>query len=88
VHLEPTPIERLVARRRDRAIAIVLALKERECDAYLPEEASRKLRKVILDQFNELAALVGDVADSGVILNQEYLEKLDAIFASLDLEVA
>lgn len=82
---EPTPMERLLARRRDRAIAIILSFKERECDPYLPDEASRKLRKVILDQFNDFATLVNDVADTGVILNQEYLEKLDAIFDSIEV---
>lgn len=82
---ELTPAERLLARRRDRSIAIILGVKERECDPYLPEEASRKLRKVILDQFNDFAMLVHDLADSGVVLNQEYLDKLDAIFASLEV---
>jgi hypothetical protein len=79
-----TPTDKLLARRRDRAIAIILGVKERECDPYLPEEASRKLRKVVLDQFNEFSALVEDIADSGVVLNQEYLAKLDALLAQLE----
>lgn len=84
---DPTlsPAERLLARRRDRAIAIILSVKERECDAYLPEDASKRLRKVILDQFNDFASLLGDIADSGVVLNQDYLDKIDKIYEHLEV---
>lgn len=73
----------ILAKRRDRAIAIVLGVKERECDAHLPPEASRKLRKVVLDQLNDFHDLCVDVMrslDTGDIhLNEVYMQKLDSI---------
>lgn len=76
-------LEDLLKRRRDRAIAIVLSIKERECDSHLPREARAKLRKVVLDQFNEFYDLVLDIMSSldqgDVVLNEEYLEKLDSV---------
>lgn len=73
----------LLKRRRDRAIAIVLTIKERDCDSHLPPEVRKKLRKVVLDQFNEFYDLVLDLMsslDSGdVVLNEAYLSKLDCV---------
>lgn len=74
-------LENVLRRRRDRAIAICLGVKERKCDQHLPEQAQRELRKVILDQFNDFHSLVIDIADSldsgDVTLNELYLEKLE-----------
>jgi hypothetical protein len=71
----------LLAKRRDRAIGVVLRVKEREVDAQLSATQSHKLRKVILDQFNEFHDLVvdvlGSVDDGEAVLNEEYLAKLD-----------
>lgn len=75
---------KLLSRRRDRAIAIILGVKERECDFYLPDDVSRSLRKVVLDQFNDFALLAEELAGSNVVLNQRYLEKLDTILEHLD----
>ena len=73
----------MLARRRDRAISIVLGLKERECDQYLPRDASIKLRKVVLDQFNDLVDFAMDVCNSldtgDVAVNELYLQKIDDI---------
>lgn len=73
----------LLAKRRDRAIAIILRVKETECDRDLTVHASQKLRKVVLDQVNEFYDLVLDVMrslDNGeVVLNEDYMAKLDAI---------
>lgn len=77
----------VLARRRDRAIAILLGLKDRECDSYLPRDVSIKLRKAILDQFNEMHDLCVDVMrslDTGeVVLNEIYLQKLDELHAKI-----
>ena len=55
----------ILKRRRDRAIAIILSVKEREVDPHLKNaQASRALRKVILDQLNDFYALAVDVAAS------------------------
>jgi hypothetical protein len=73
----------LLRRRKDRSIAIILGVKERECDRHLPREAQLKLRKVILDQFNEFYDLLTDIAnsldDGDVVLNETYLAKIDGI---------
>ncbi len=72
----------VLARRRDRALAIILSLKERECDPHLPREASQKLRKVVLDQFNEFYDLCVDVMksldDGDITLNAHYLDRMVA----------
>lgn len=73
-------VDRMLARQRDRAIATILDFKERECDEYLPVEVQRKLRKVVLDQLNELTIFAVDLADGGeAIVNELFLEKLDEI---------
>ena len=80
-------LENMLKRRRDRSIATILGIKERECDPHLPDRAKRVLRKVILDQFNDFYDVVLDVAaslDTGeVTLNEHYLDKIDAIHALL-----
>ena len=78
-------LSELLERRRNKVIAIILSVKERECDQHLPAEASAKLRKVVLDQLNEWHSLVLDVVasiDTGeAVVNEEYLKKLDEIHA-------
>lgn len=77
----------ILAKRRDRAIAIVLGVKERECDRHLPPEARTKMRKVVLDQFNDFHDLSMDLIrslDNGdVVFNEIYIEKLDQIYNTL-----
>ncbi len=77
----------MLAKRRDRSISIVLGTKERECDRYLSKEAQQKLRKVILDQFNDLVDFAMDVCNSldtgEVVLNEAYLHKLDELHAAV-----
>jgi hypothetical protein len=74
-------------KRKDRALALILGVKEREVDQYLPVEAQRRLRKVVLDALNDYHEMVVDVMgslDSGeVVLNQDYLDKIDAIHDKL-----
>jgi hypothetical protein len=71
----------VIARRRDRAIAVLLGVKEKEVDSYLPPHVRARLRKVILDQMNDFHSLVVDVMrslDTGeVVLNELYMEKID-----------
>jgi hypothetical protein len=77
----------LLHRRKQRAIAIVLGVMERECGQQVPAMAQQKLRKVILDQFNDLHDVCVDVMgslDTGeVALNEAYLERLDEIHAAV-----
>ena len=73
----------ILKKRMDKACAIMLGVKERECDKYMPPEARNKMRKVILDQMNEFYDLCCDVMrslDRGeTVLNEKYLEKLNEI---------
>lgn len=74
----------LLARRRDRAIAIILRVKEQECDKHLPMEASIKMRKVVLDQMNAFYDLCADVVNSldsssPAVLNDHWLKKIDEL---------
>lgn len=85
----------ILAKRRDRAIAIILGVKERECDDHLPNFASAKLRKVVLDQLNDYHDLCADLIRSldtdDVVLNETYLERLDQIsnqLSRVEAEVA
>lgn len=77
-------LNEMLGRRRDRAISIILNVKERECDKSLPREASQRLRKVILDQVNELIDFSMDICNSldtgEVVLNEVYLQKLDTVY--------
>jgi hypothetical protein len=71
----------MLAKRRDRCIAIVLGVKEREIDEFLPPEARSKLRKVVLDQINDLHDACVEVMrsfDTGdSVINQLWLDKIN-----------
>lgn len=77
----------ILERRKNKAIAIVLGVKEREVDASLPKDLQDKLRKVVLDQFNEYHELCLDVMrslDTGdVALNEHYLDILEQIHSAV-----
>ena len=67
--------EEILKKRRDRAIAIILTLKEREVDPLLGldgRRASDALRKVILDQINDFYDIARDVAASGEVDTYEF----------------
>lgn len=81
-----TGLRELLEKRRNRSIAIILGVKERDVDPLLRKVdggggASSKLRKVVLDQVNEFHDLVLDLVDSldtgDVALNESYLERID-----------
>ncbi len=77
-------VEEILAKRRDRAIAIVLSCKERDCDQHLPPEARAKLRKVILDQMNDVVDVAMDLIHAveckhDPIINELWLEKISEI---------
>lgn len=86
-----TPLVELLKKRKDRACAIILGVKEREVDPYLREHpaASEKLRKVVLDQINELYEVVIDVMNSldrgEVVLNEIWLQKIDDLHRTVVL---
>lgn len=69
----------LVIKRSKRCMATILGFKEKHCDAFLPEDISESLRKVILDEVNELINLVTDILDEDVMFNDEYFTMLEDI---------
>lgn len=69
--------DEILRKRRDRTIAIILGLKEREVDPLLTQmpggsRASGLLRKVILDQINDFYDMALDVASSGTVEGFEF----------------
>jgi hypothetical protein len=67
----------ILKRRKDKAVAIILTVKERDVDRILRqhpggEEASRQLRKVILDQINDFYDIALDVASSADATDYEF----------------
>ena len=83
-------VKALLAKRRDRSIAILLGYKERECDEFLPSAVRVELRKVVLDQINDFYELCLDlmasVDNDSVTLNELYLDKIDSIYESIARE--
>ena len=71
--------EGLVIKRSKRCMATILGFKEKHGDACLPEDISENLRKVILDEVNELINLVTDILDEDVMFNDEYFTMLEDI---------
>lgn len=73
-------------RRKDRACAIVLHALEKE---QLPRQAHERVRKAILDQFNDYYAGALDViqsVDTGtVVVNEIWLERLEQIYEKVVL---
>lgn len=75
-----------IAKRRDKAIAVILRAKEDECDEYLPSDVGVRFRKIILDQINEFHEMTLEIfkfSSSSRVNNDLYLEKLDEILDRL-----
>jgi hypothetical protein len=68
-----------LGKRRDRAIATILSFKEKECDTYLPQDVSYELRKIILDQINDVVDLAYDLINDDIVINEAFLQRLDEI---------
>lgn len=71
--------KQFLGKRRDRAIATLLSFKEREVDPHLPEDVAIRLRKTILDQFNDVCDLAFDLLAADQVLNEAFLDRLDGI---------
>jgi len=83
----------IINKRSKRAIATILGVKEREADPFLPSAVSDKLRKVVMDQVNELVDLSIDCVKSaaevepGSITNDAYFDVLNSIHDTV-IEIA
>lgn len=69
--------EKIIARQRDRTIAAILEFRERECPN-LDDYQARGLRKVVLDQVNDLANLCLDLLE-GAAVNELYLQRIEEV---------
>lgn len=72
----------MLAKRRDRAIATILRVKESECDKFLPGEARRLMRKAVLDELNDFCEMALDLMssyDSGAVMNELWLQKINEL---------
>lgn len=88
----------ILKKRKDRSIAIILNVKEKEVDPLLTSEgggdrASRLMRKVILDQFNDFYDMAIDIVESGEANNFEFnaeiwVKKIEGHFAEIQRELA
>lgn len=71
-------VSETLKKRKDRMAAIILSSWE---------QGDKDFRKVVLDQVNDYHDLVVNlmnvVADEGVVLNEEYVQKLDDIHEML-----
>lgn len=75
--------------RRNRSIAAILSYKEQHIDASLSAEQRTMLRKVVLDNVNELYEVAADIIDDngGVLFNELYQRKIDEVHAGV-IEIA
>ena len=74
----------ILQNRKNRVIATILGYKESEIDQFLPPEMLLALRKMILDQVNDLTNLALDlITPESVMLNEVYLEKIDQMYERL-----
>lgn len=69
-----------LGKRRDRVIATILSFKERECDDFLPVGVSVSLRKLILDEINDLCELAFDLLEQdSVVINEEFINRFEQL---------
>ncbi len=77
-------VQEILHRRKQRCIATILGVKEREVDLDLSAETQAKLRKVILDEINDFHDIALDLLNSvdggNVVVNQLWLDKLDELY--------
>lgn len=67
--------EDILRKRRDRAIAIILNVKERDVDPHLTASAngaSSSMRKVVLDQLNDFCDMALDIVASSDASTYEF----------------
>lgn len=80
-------IGEMLQRRASRAIRAILEEKERALDDLIEEADSEALRRVVLNEVNDLVSLakvlVASVADDSRELNALFMEKLEEIHQSV-----
>lgn len=78
-------VAELIRRRANRAIKTILTEKERVADDYLDYDEAESLRRVVLNEINDLSslasALVESVADESRSVNELYMSLLEEVHA-------
>lgn len=71
----------LLEKRINRCIATILSYKDSQCDAFLPENVSSELRRIILDEINSVCDLAFrlKVQHEGEQYNDLYTDKLEEL---------
>lgn len=86
--MDDRAIREMLAKRKDRTIAIILSYKEENYDQFVSEEVARNFRKVILDQLNDLydfsLDLLRSVESGSVTINEEYVSRLNAALLKVE----
>lgn len=76
-------LEEVLFKKKQRTIAEILGALENSVKPQLDAREWASVRKLVLDKINDLFQLIVDVADTlddgDVVLNEHYLEKLDAV---------
>ena len=70
----------ILHKKTKRSIAIILSYKEKQCDRFLPQDISDGLRKVILDEINDVYTLALDLMSDDVIFNEDFLDKFNELY--------
>lgn len=84
--MSDSPANKLISTRGNKAIAIILSSKEELCDPHISQESAATMRKIILDQINDLVEFALDLSNTSgdTIYNDEYMRrKIDAIYSEV-----
>lgn len=81
--IDKATVAKLDAQKR-RALARILEVKD-DCDYFLPEDLSHRLRKAVLDAVNDMhicTVEIVDAADEGMSVNELLLHRAGSVAAA------
>lgn len=67
----------LLEKRKNKCIATILSVKEKEYDPHLTKEDAAQFRKIILDEINDFFNLANDLL--GDNMNEFYLDMVEML---------
>lgn len=76
------PVADLLDKRTRQAVATILSAKERFADPHIDEESSRRFRKVVMREVNELGSLAAAMLDESGEVNAFWLDELARLYGS------
>jgi len=69
----------MLRKRTNRCIAKILGYKEDYIDDDIDEETSDEFRSLILDAINDVSNLAVDLLDDASIMNELFIERMEAV---------